>query len=136
MAEEEVVELIYDPFALPTAQHRAGLAGFLVLVDSMRRRKIKVLPEISVHSDGTVTVALTKKSLASTFNDLYDAATAERESPRKRKDKKKREIKPLREEKLTDPKTGKERTVFIYPQIIPKAAFLAGFGMEIGRASC
>ena len=129
MAEEEVVELIYDPFALPTAQHRAGLAGFLVLVDSMRRRKIKVLPEISVHSDGTVTVALTKKSLASTFNDLYDAATAERESPRKRKDKKKREIKPLREEKRTDPKTGKERTVFIYPQIIPKAAFLAGFGM-------
>jgi CRISPR-associated protein Cmx8 len=72
---------------------------------------------------------LTRKSLTSTFNDLYDAATEERESSRKRKDKKKRDIKPLREEKRTDPKTGKERTVFIYPQIIPKAAFLAGFGL-------
>ena len=126
---EEIIALKYDPFVLPTAQHRAGLAGFLVLVDSMRRRKIKVLPEISLQSDGTVTVALTRNSLASSFNDLYDAATEERESPRKRKDKKKREIRPLREEKRIDSKTGKERTVFIYPQIIPKAPFLASFGM-------
>jgi CRISPR-associated protein Cmx8 len=126
---EEVVELTFDLFTLPTAQHRAGLAGLLVLVESMRRRKIKVLPEISVHSDGTVTVALTRKTLASTFNDLYDAATEERESPRKRTDKKKREIKPLRQEKRTDPKTHKEKTLFIYPQIVPKAAFLVGFGM-------
>ena len=126
---EEVIELTYDPFVLPTAQHRAGLAGFLVLVESMRRRKIKVVPEISVRANATVTVSLTRKSLTTTFNDLYDAATEERESPRKRKDKKKREIKPLREEKRADPKTGKERTVFIYPQIVPKAAFLAAFGM-------
>jgi CRISPR-associated protein Cmx8 len=99
---EEVIELTYDPFVLPTTQHRAGLAAFLVLVESMRRRKIKVLPEISVRSDGTVRVVLTRKSLTSTFNDLYDAATEERESSRKRKDKKKRDIKPLREEKRTD----------------------------------
>ena len=83
---EEIIALTYDPFVLPTAQHRAGLAGFLVLVDSMRRRKIKVLPEISFQSDGTVTVVLTRNSLASSFNDLYDTATKERESPRKRKD--------------------------------------------------
>ena len=30
---EEVIQLTYDPFVLPTAQHRAGLAGF-----SRRRR--------------------------------------------------------------------------------------------------
>jgi CRISPR-associated protein Cmx8 len=126
---EEVIELTFDPFTLPTAQHRAGLAGLLVLVKSMRRRKVKVLPEISVRSDSRVTVALTRNSLTSIFNDLYDAATEERESPRKRKDKNKRDIKPLREEKRTDPKTGKERTLFIYPQIVPKAAFLARFDM-------
>jgi CRISPR-associated protein Cmx8 len=126
---DEVIELTFDPFTLPTAQHRAGLAGLLVLVESMRRRKVKVLPEIFVHSNSTVTVALTRKSLTSIFNDLYDAATEGRESPRKRKDKKKRDIKPLREEKRTDPKTGKERTLFIYPQIVPKAAFLARFDM-------
>jgi CRISPR-associated protein Cmx8 len=126
---DEVVELTFDLFTLPTAQHRAGLAGLWVLVESMRRRKIKVLPELSIHSDGTVTVALTRKSLGSIFNDLYDATTEERASARKRTDKRKREIKPLRVEKRTDPKTGKERTLFIYPQIVPKAAFLARCGM-------
>src|SRR5688572_20673593 len=126
---EEVIELTYDPFVLPSAQHRAGLAGLLVLIESMRRRKIKALPEISFRSDGALTVALTKKSITSTFNDLYDAATEERESSHKRKNKKNRVIKPLRQEKRTDPKTGKEKTLFIYPQIVPKAAFLAGFGM-------
>ena len=126
---EEVIELMYYPFVLPTTQHRAGLAGFLVLVESMRRRKMKVLPEISVRSDGNGKSCFDQEVLTSTFNDLYDAATEERESSRKRKDKKKRDIKPLREEKSTDPKTGKERTRLIYPQIIPKAAFLAAFGM-------
>lgn len=126
---EEVVELIYDPFTLPTAQHRAGLAGFLVLVESMRRRRIKMLPEVSNISDGRILVALTKKSLASVFYDLYDATTEERELNRKRKDKNKRDIPPLREQKKTDAKTGKQKMVYIYPQVVPKAAFLAAFGM-------
>lgn len=126
---EEVIELTFDPFTLPTAQHRAGLAGFLVLVESMRRRKMKTLPEVSTNSDWTVKVTLTKKSLASSFNYLYDATTEEMESLTQRKDKKKRVIPLLREEKRIDPKTGKQRRVFIYPQIIPRAAFLASFAM-------
>ena len=125
---EEVIELLTTRLCFPLHNTARALLGSC-LVESMRRRKIKVVPEISVRADATVTVSLTRKSLTTTFNDLYDAATEERESPRKRKDKKKRDIKPLREEKRADPKTGKERTVFIYPQIVPKAAFLAAFGM-------
>jgi CRISPR-associated protein Cmx8 len=122
---DELVNLTFDSFALPTVQHRAGLAGLLMLVDSMRRRKIKNLPEISIAPDSIVRVSLTRKSLASTFNELYDASTEERESPRKWSGKK-----PLRvEEKRPDPKTGKLKTVFIYPQTVPKARYLKGFGM-------
>lgn len=126
---EEVIELTFDSFSLPTVQHRAGLAGLLVLVNSMKSRKFKTLPKVAVQPDGKVAIALTKKSLASTFNDLYDASTEERESPRKRKDKKKNEIKPLREEKKNDPKTGKVKTVFMYPQIVPKLDCLVSFTM-------
>src|SRR5215813_3362777 len=126
---DEVIELTFDLFTLPTAQHRAGLAGLTLLVESMRRRKIKIRPEISANSDRTATVVLTKKTLVSAFNDLYDATTTEVEATRKRKDNKKRDIRPLREKKRTDSKTGKQKTVFIYPQVVPKAAFLARFGM-------
>lgn len=123
------IQLTYDPFALPTTQHRAGLAGLLVLIMSMRRRKIQPLPEVSKSDNGKVLVHLTKESLGSVFNDLYDATTEEVESNRKRKDKSKREIPPLHEEKKTDPKTGKQKTVYVYPRVICKARFLTALGM-------
>lgn len=126
---DRTIELIYDPFTLPTAQHRAGLAGLLVLVESLRRRKIKPIPEINTNQDQTISVRITEDSLTVLFNDLYDATMGEAQSSTKRKDKSKRLIPPLREEKKLDPKTGKEKTVYIYPQVIPRGKFLETFGM-------
>ncbi|MFQ5729931.1 MAG: type I-MYXAN CRISPR-associated protein Cmx8 [Waddliaceae bacterium] len=123
------IELTYDPFTLPTVQHRAGLAGLLVLIESLRRRKIKSLPETSQTNDGRFLIRLKKESLNLLFNDLYDTVTLEIESDKKRKDKKKREIPPLREEKKTNPKTGKQKTMYIYPQLLPKGCFLSTFNM-------
>lgn len=123
------IELTYDPFSLPTAQHRAGLAGLLVLIESMRRRKMKRLPEILGRSDSKVSVRLTKESLTALFSDFYDATTEEVESSVRRKDKKKRDVPPLREETKRDRKTGRLKTAYFYPQVIPKAGFLKAYGM-------
>jgi CRISPR-associated protein Cmx8 len=126
---DRTVELTYDPFVLPTAQHRAGLAGLMVLVESLRKRKIKPVPEVIVNHDQTISVRIIEDSLTVLFNDLYDATMGEAASNTTRKDKCKRLIPPLREEKKLDPKTGKEKTVYIYPQVIPKGKFLATFGL-------
>lgn len=79
--------------------------------------------------DCKVLLRLTKESLGSVFNDLYDATTEEVESSRKRKDKNKQELSPLREETKTDLKTGKLKAVYVYSQVIPKAPFLRPFDM-------
>lgn len=129
---DRTIELIYDPFTLSTTQHRAGLAGLLVLVESLRKRKIKPLPEVSINQDDTIFVRFTEESLNVLFNDLYDATTEEIERRQKRykgKGVKKREVPPLREVKKLDPKTGKEKVVYIYPQTVPKGKFLAAFDL-------
>lgn len=126
---DRTIELIYDPFVLPTTQHRAGLAGLLVLVESLRKRKIKPVPKINTNQDQTISVRITEDSLTVLFNDLYDATMGEVESNTKRKDKSKRIVPPLREEKKLDAKTGKEKTVYIYSQVIPKGKFLATFSL-------
>lgn len=127
--KEEVIELRYDLFSLPTAQHKAGLAGLCVLCESMRKRKLTPLPDIAFPEPGIVQVQLTLNKLTTLFNDLYDAAWEEVESKTKRKDKQKREIPYLREEtrKETDKKTGKEKEikVYIYEDVVPKVAFLS-----------
>lgn len=130
---EKSVELTYDLFSLPTAQHKAGLAGVWLLCESMRRRKLTPLPGIALSADGTVRLTLTEQTLRALFDDLYDAAWEEVESRRKRKDRQKNELPPLREETRTEPnrKTGKEKEIrlFIYRDIVPKAAFLSAFDM-------
>ncbi len=74
-----VITLHYDLHELPTAQHKAGLAGLLLQIDSMyERRDAGALPEdtsIPWFSIGSrcATVWLTQRSLHETLVDLYDA---------------------------------------------------------------
>ena len=68
------VTLTYDPYRLPTTQHRAGLAGLMVVTESLRRRGIRPLPVISAAGDGSYTVQWTQASLATVFEDLFKAA--------------------------------------------------------------
>jgi len=129
---EATVTLKYDLYSLPTAQHKAGLAGLCVLIETLKQRKITPLPVVDWDDEGSVTVLLTKETLATLFNDLYDAGWDEVASKQKRKDKNKVEIKPLRDEKRkeVDQKTGKEKdvTYYIYEDVVPKAAFLETLG--------
>jgi CRISPR-associated protein Cmx8 len=116
------LELTYDPFTLPTAQHRAGLAGLLVLVESLRRRKIKPLPEVSGSDDGKVTVRLAEKSLQVLLDDLYDASWEERPSNKKPQVGKTRNVRTI-----DASRAGKTNT---FKAITPKGAFLKALSMS------
>ena len=89
-----VDEIRYDLFNLPTAQHKAGLAGLILAIRSLKERSEKdpkaippeSVPEIIEGPDNTsVKVRFTERSMKGLFDDLYDADLIEsepREKPR------------------------------------------------------
>ncbi|MFN7932976.1 MAG: type I-MYXAN CRISPR-associated protein Cmx8 [Bryobacteraceae bacterium] len=126
------VEVIYDPFTLPTAQHRAGLAGLLIHRDTMERRGMEPLIEATEDEEGRWRVLLTEENLEAAFNDLYDAAFEEREQRQKRKKGKgpgAQVLPPKREVKRVSERTKKPETWYVYDQVIPKGAALVALGM-------
>jgi CRISPR-associated protein Cmx8 len=118
------VTLHYSLFDLPTAQHKAGLAGLLLLINSMRQRRLGPLPVVSDLTATTVTCQVSQASLQMVFDCLYDAELRDIESKTKWKGKD-----PKREKvvEVTDPKTGKKKKnkLFVYDAVVPKASFLA-----------
>ncbi len=127
------ITITYDLFDLPTAQHKAGLAGLLLQIESMQSRKLPApvfrwdeeQPRTKVHVD------FTPETTASLFNDLYDATLVEgqpREKPfSKGKGDAKRVIPPLRRVPMTKrDKKGKETTVdgYVYLELTPALSTL------------
>lgn len=70
----ESVEVCYDLFDLPTAFHKAGLAGLILQLRSMERRGIladhEVPPEPGLTS---MTIRFTESLVNKVFDDVYDA---------------------------------------------------------------
>lgn len=125
----ESLTLRYDLLSLPTAQHKAGLAGLLLLLDAMRAQNHSPLPTVTHETPWDATITFTRESLQTLMNELYDASLVEVSVKSRWKDKE-----PLREEEGTeiDPATTKARKVrrFIYEQVQPKGGFFktAPFG--------
>jgi CRISPR-associated protein Cmx8 len=71
------VTITYDLFDLPTAQHKAGLAGLLLQIQHMdapgRTPKPTAVPKIITRTPTTATIEFTKDSLQCLFDDLYAA---------------------------------------------------------------
>jgi CRISPR-associated protein Cmx8 len=135
----QAVEVTYDLFDLPTAQHKAGLAGLLLAIRSLKERSEKApevippesVPEIVQGPDDTgVKVRFTERSTQGLLDDLYDAAVVE-VAVRSRW----QGAAPKREETVeeTDPKTNKPRAVkrFVYDTVQPKGAVLAAWLPDI-----
>lgn len=127
------VTITYDLFDLPTAQHKAGLAGLLLQIDSMQSRKLPApvfrwddeQPRTRVH------VEFTPETTASLFDDLYDAALVEgqpREKPfTKGKGNAKSVVPHLRRAPMTKrDKKGKESTIngYVYLELTPALSTL------------
>jgi CRISPR-associated protein Cmx8 len=120
---------------LPSSQHRAGLAGLVLIVQWLERQpefKQKVedgaICKLTRLDDRGAALELNQAGLAVLFNEIYDASTEEQERPQPLKNKQKEVIPPLREEEReeTDGK-GKQKTkkVYIYPIVVPRGSFLA-----------
>ncbi len=128
----DTVELKYDPLLLPTAQHRAGLAGLLVLRKSLElraaaNREVGPLPQCEIDGEGIVRVMLTKDALQSLFDDLFDAHWAERRSQTRPAGTGYRNLRETVDEGTADDAPPKK--VFVYEVVEPKAEFYEPFGM-------
>ncbi|MGI6454168.1 MAG: type I-MYXAN CRISPR-associated protein Cmx8 [bacterium] len=108
---EESLILNYDLASLPSAQHKAGLAGLLLMIETLKNRRLSPLPDILELSEYNVDIQLTLESLQVLFDDLYDAEWVETASKTKWKNKQ-----PLRVDE-------KEKR-FIYKTYQPKGMFL------------
>jgi CRISPR-associated protein Cmx8 len=90
-AEPENIEVRFDLHELPTAQHKAGLAGLLVQIDSMGERRITGLlpaetqiPDLVDRSATAAVFRLTRRSVQDLLDDLYAAEVVEIPTRKKR----------------------------------------------------
>jgi CRISPR-associated protein Cmx8 len=140
-AAPQTIDIRYDLFDLPTAQHKAGLAGLVLAIRSLKERSEKdpdaippeAVPVIIEEPDETaVKIRFTARSVRGLFDDLYDAdliESAPREKPRtKGKGAAKREIPPVKRAMVTipDKKSGKEKQVegYVYLDVTPRLTAL------------
>ncbi len=131
----DVLTLDYHLAELPSSQHRAGLAGLVLVVQWLERQpefkeeiENGAICKVTRLDDKGATLEINQAGLAVLFNEIYDASTEEQERPQPLKNKQKEVIPPLREEERqeTDAK-GKQKTkkVYIYPIVVPRGSFLA-----------
>ncbi len=127
------VKVRYDLLDLPTAQHRAGLAGLVLQVESMKERGLasESVPHLEMIGASAVAATFTKASLCGLFDDLYDAKPALVESASKWSG-----ATIVDERVRPDPKTGKTKKVFVYKVVQPQGHFFRRYtddGKEIWR---
>ena len=115
--------LSYDLFNLPSAQHKAGLAGLLLLIESLQQRGVSSLPEVNNLSATSVKLTFSQNAMQTVFDDLYDAMYVERRSKSKLSNKaiKREEIEEIQDEKSAKIKKNK---IYIYDVVEPKVLFL------------
>jgi CRISPR-associated protein Cmx8 len=125
----EILDLDYHLAELPSSQHRAGLAGLVLMVQWLKRQGThKGICDVTRLDERGATLRINQDGLAALFDEVYAASKEEQERSQPLKNKQKALIPPLREETRIeiDPKSDKEKTktIYIYPVVIPKGAFL------------
>ncbi|QGJ71781.1 Type I-MYXAN CRISPR-associated protein Cmx8 [Planctomycetales bacterium 10988] len=124
----DCITLSYRLSELPTAQHKAGLAGLVLQVQHMQKQEIpeEEVPELHDVTTDSVSITLTEKSCQRLFDELYTAKIVETKVKSKWPG-----AKPLREEveEKDDPKTGKKKKskLFVYNVVNPINPFLTTY---------
>ncbi|MEI7923603.1 MAG: type I-MYXAN CRISPR-associated protein Cmx8 [Planctomycetota bacterium] len=124
-ADPQSITITYDLHDLPTAQHRAGLAGLVLQIRLMEKRhaeaELKKIPVIERLSKTFAKITFTPESLQAVFDELYAARVVE--AFRKQPDKKSKNKVLKREEFITIPNkiTGesKQEKRYVYDEIQP-----------------
>ncbi len=137
VATIDKLQLAYQLAELPSSQHRAGLAGLVLVVqwlqnDPTFQEKVEAgaICQLIRLDDNGATLEINQAGIAALFDEIYAASTEEQEYTQVLKNSRtKVVIPPLREEEReeTDSKTGKKKTkkVYVYPVVVPKGSFLA-----------
>jgi CRISPR-associated protein Cmx8 len=132
----DVLELDYQLAELPSSQHRAGLAGLVLMVDWLQRQPEEKRPgicEIIRLDERGATLRINQQGLTDLFNEVYAASKEEQARDQPLKNKQKEIIPPLREETRTvtdDKGKTKEKTSYIYEVVVPRGAFLADISCD------
>lgn len=123
-ADTKVCVLEYDVYGLPSAQHKAGLAGLVLQIRAMDPNRAPVIEQIGPHS---VRIAFTKQSMVDLFDDLYDVANVDIEVDKPWKDSAKNRALPERTIKRIVEVEGKKKeiTKYIYSVTEPKCGLMA-----------
>jgi CRISPR-associated protein Cmx8 len=121
-SENSAITLSFDLLELPTAQHKAGLAGLVLLIQSLPDQS--KAPEIEELTSSGARIRFTKESLQAIFDDLYSARIVEVESASKWPGQ---TPKGERLVETSDPKNGKVRTqkLHLYDVVQPAGRFLS-----------
>lgn len=123
------LDLTWNLAELPSAQHKTGLAGLVLMVRWLGRQpKRRGVCELTrLDADGA-TLRVNRTGMRELFDETYAATEVEHESSKVRKDRRKAEITPIRtverEVKGEDGKL-KKKTFYVYPDTEPRGAFLA-----------
>jgi len=133
VVEPTAVKITYDLFDLPTAQHKAGLAGLLLQIrhmsDAGKSPKPGAVPKIVELTHTKATIEFTKESVQCIFDDVYAAEQVEvRVKSKWNTTEKRTEIVDEEVEEKAADGTVKKKTVkvkyFYYDQIQPSGNVL------------
>ena len=123
----EKLILNYQLAELPSAQHRAGLAGLILAINELKLQdwflEDKDKPVIKGKTEEySAEIELNLEGLKALFDLVYDSFLEERSTTNKIKNSKE-----IKEEEVADPKTGKTKKVkrYYYDVVTPTGAFLA-----------
>ena len=126
------ITLEYHLSELPTAQHKAGLAGLVLQIRNLHDREedfeAEDLPVLDEVTSQSCRVTVTERSLQVLFNELYSAVREPWKEKKKRKKKTGEVIEPVKimEEEIPNSKTGKTKLQvwYLYEQPRPQNPFL------------
>jgi CRISPR-associated protein Cmx8 len=116
----------YDLFELPTAFHKAGLAGLILLIESLKARQVVTADEAKYEISATgATVTFTESLVRKLMDDLYDAQIVERRYLQpKKKDNKPVPAKRVDVEEREEKGRIKEVKSYIYDEVEARGRFL------------
>src|SRR5437773_9017968 len=84
----ETLEIDYQLAELPASQHRAGLAGLVLMVEWLGRQgKNKGICELKRLNELGTTLSINELGLEALFNEVYGAYKEDREYPKPFKNK-------------------------------------------------
>jgi CRISPR-associated protein Cmx8 len=129
MKTQDFIELSYQLAELPSSQHRAGLAGLVLMVQELPKQPLfeereDVIIELSHLDEYEATLRINLEGLKALFDFTYGAVNEERWTATKDKKKEYSEVE-IREVEKKD-SNGKVKLVkeYRYTVVVPKGAFL------------